>query len=518
MSTPNLKFEQSPAESLAESFASTPGHQYPSLFHPQPSMEPLQALTPQSFDEDSMFGDDIGGSLAGTPAPEKKPVKKRKSWGQQLPEPKTNLPPRKRAKTEDEKEQRRVERVLRNRRAAQSSRERKRQEVEALEAEKRQIERRNNDLELQLANMATRCAELEKRLQKATGGIHGDLSPTFLPSANTTPSRQQTFNGQSPIALTKDLFAEEQDPSIRQLMMTPQTLKDTHNTMQSAISPTVNPLSLSSPPPMESDDKSSFNATSFDMTQHSAAMLCDLQCQSKEQGHWMGTVQTSIITQALSIILWTQMTWATISTILTPLEQIRISLTNGSSLLPTPSLMTLIIWLATTSAPLTIYSSTHLSTKTQRLHSLRPKFTLRIRLLRRLLACSPNMARPLLDATLEAMRLSSKQQLARDCLNGAGLCNLRDGDKSPSFESLMTLSWAIKVIMKEEVQMQTISKPDAVMNVGQSEQLNDLIGFREFKMVNGKGLSLASMVEWGIPGEKSLNGQWRMALEDEPTS
>lgn len=128
------------------------------------------------------------------------------------------------------------------------------------------------------------------------------------------------------------------------------------------------------------------------------------------------------------------------------------------------------------------------------------------------------MARPLLDATLEAMRLSSKQQLARDCLNGAGLCNLRDGDKSPSFESLMTLSWAIKVIMKEEVQMQTISKPDAVMNVGQSEQLNDLIGFREFKMVNGKGLSLASMVEWGIPGEKSLNGQWRMALEDEPTS
>lgn len=63
-------------------------------------MEPLQAMTPQSFDGDSMFGDDVGedmgltGSLAGTPAPEKKQVKKRKSWGQQLPEPKTNLPPR----------------------------------------------------------------------------------------------------------------------------------------------------------------------------------------------------------------------------------------------------------------------------------------------------------------------------------------------------------------------------------------------------------------------------------------
>ncbi|QSZ37063.1 hypothetical protein DSL72_009155 [Monilinia vaccinii-corymbosi] len=275
MSTPNIKFELSPAESLAESFASTPGQQYSSLFHPQPSMEPLQALTPQSFDGDSLFGDDLsrslGGSLAGTPAPEKKPVKKRKSWGQQLPEPKTNLPPRKRAKTEDEKEQRRVERVLRNRRAAQSSRERKRQEVEALEAEKRQIERRNNDLELQLANMATRCAELEKKLQDATGIHHGDLSPSFLPPASSTPSRQKTLNGQSPIVLTKDLFAGEQDPSMRQMMMTPQTLTDTHDVMQSVMSPTVNPSSLSSPlsspPPMESTDESPFSAGSFVSTE-----------------------------------------------------------------------------------------------------------------------------------------------------------------------------------------------------------------------------------------------------------
>ncbi|KAF4547105.1 Transcriptional activator hac1-like protein [Elsinoe fawcettii] len=61
-----------------------------------------------------------------------KPVKKRKSWGQELPEPKTNLPPRKRAKTEDEKEQRRIERIKRNRAAAHNSRERKRQEAEGL--------------------------------------------------------------------------------------------------------------------------------------------------------------------------------------------------------------------------------------------------------------------------------------------------------------------------------------------------------------------------------------------------
>lgn len=61
-----------------------------------------------------------------------KAAKKRKSWGQELPEPKTKLPPRKRAKTDDEKEQRRIERIKRNRAAAHNSRERKRQEAENL--------------------------------------------------------------------------------------------------------------------------------------------------------------------------------------------------------------------------------------------------------------------------------------------------------------------------------------------------------------------------------------------------
>lgn len=43
------------------------------------------------------------------------------------------LPPRKRARTAEEKEQRRVERVIRNRRAAHASREKKRRHVETLE-------------------------------------------------------------------------------------------------------------------------------------------------------------------------------------------------------------------------------------------------------------------------------------------------------------------------------------------------------------------------------------------------
>jgi transcriptional activator HAC1 len=82
--SPKVKFEHSPAES----FVSTPGTMYPTLF-PE-GMDSHEAMSPQSYEDESMFG----GSMPGTPAPEKKPVKKRKSWGQQLPEPKTNLPPR----------------------------------------------------------------------------------------------------------------------------------------------------------------------------------------------------------------------------------------------------------------------------------------------------------------------------------------------------------------------------------------------------------------------------------------
>jgi transcriptional activator HAC1 len=92
MSTPRIKFENSPTESQADSFVSTPGTQWPSLVPTTESVN--ECMTPQSFDEDSMFGGSVGGSISGTPAPEKKPIKKRKSWGQQLPEPKTNLPPR----------------------------------------------------------------------------------------------------------------------------------------------------------------------------------------------------------------------------------------------------------------------------------------------------------------------------------------------------------------------------------------------------------------------------------------
>ncbi|KMU90453.1 transcriptional activator hac1 [Coccidioides immitis H538.4] len=130
---------------------------------------------------------------------EKKPVKKRKSWGQELPIPKTNLPPRKRAKTEDEKEQRRIERVLRNRAAAQISRERKRLEIEKLETEKAKMEQQNRFLLQRLAQMEAENNRLSQQVAK--------LSTEIRSSRGASP---QSVSAPSP-TLAPVLFKQEDD-------------------------------------------------------------------------------------------------------------------------------------------------------------------------------------------------------------------------------------------------------------------------------------------------------------------
>ncbi|RBR25018.1 uncharacterized protein FIESC28_02185 [Fusarium coffeatum] len=197
---PTDKFQHSPAESLM----SIPGDSLTSLFDvTTPSatstMNPMEMMTPKSFTEDQIpsslprIKQEEGVSTPSpSPGPEKKTAKKRKSWGQVLPEPKTNLPPRKRAKTEDEKEQRRVERVLRNRRAAQSSRERKRLEVEALE-------KRNQELEqaVMAAQQANAKLMMELEQIRRSGGV--SYPPSVLDSFRVNPS------------LSRELFSEPID-------------------------------------------------------------------------------------------------------------------------------------------------------------------------------------------------------------------------------------------------------------------------------------------------------------------
>lgn len=99
----NLKFEN-PAESLL----ATPGEIFPEVFgsdRATSATPSLDVMSPVSLADDvdltalaTLTVPQIPprSTPASTPAPEteKKPVKKRKSWGQVLPEPKTNLPPR----------------------------------------------------------------------------------------------------------------------------------------------------------------------------------------------------------------------------------------------------------------------------------------------------------------------------------------------------------------------------------------------------------------------------------------
>ncbi|TQB75954.1 transcription factor that binds to CRE motif [Monascus purpureus] len=176
---------------------------------------------------------------------EKKPIKKRKSWGQELPTPKTNLPPRKRAKTEDEKEQRRIERVLRNRAAAQTSRERKRLEMEKLENEKVVIEQQNQFLLQRLRQIEAENNRLSQQVAQLSAEIH--VSRGSTPNLNSEVSDSPT--------LTTTLFKQEGDDiCLEQIPFPAPPVTDPSSTLQ--------PSSLAESP---------------DMTQHPAVMLCDLQ-------------------------------------------------------------------------------------------------------------------------------------------------------------------------------------------------------------------------------------------------
>jgi transcriptional activator HAC1 len=379
---------------------------------------------------------------------------------------------RKRAKTEDEKEQRRVERVLRNRRAAQSSRERKRQEVEALEGEKRAIERRNHDLELRLADAEAKNLVLQQQIAQITGNM------TVFNQSSPSLQADQYRQPPTPITFSQELFSSRDGHNTS----TFEVVSDTHLNLQESIR-TVNPASLS--PEIRPVAEAS-NASSSDMTQHPAVMLCDLQCQSEEQRPWMTSTETS--TSLSTLMAWLLLISATTSTFLQPLYQIMSSLRMGSSLSPTASVLNLIIWLATTPTSLTTSTSTTSSSTTTRARNpaSRPRFSLRLNLLRRLLACSPQLARPLMDATMGAMRLASEQQLlARDCLVG-GDVDAHDPSRGqePSMECLMTLLWATDVIDRElkrqEQALMRVEEVDPATEIRQAcRELDEL-----FKNIN----------------------------------
>ena len=404
--------------------------------------EPTSPESSQHVKEENVEADDA-----------KKPTKKRKSWGQELPTPKTNLPPRyvrtnfhscshlltlyfsKRAKTEDEKEQRRIERVLRNRQAAQSSRERKRQEVEKLEGEKSFIEQQNESLKERLMAvehekflLAQKLAKMTAQLESIKRGSSGTSRPTSPPLGGLPDS--------APIG--PDLLGPEQFIKQELLDEYPYDLPTPQNSYAAPSSnyssPSSGTYSSSSTPATMSLGLDALT-TSSDMTQHPAAMLCDLQCQSKKPRHIATRPTTpraaaspSSSARPLSLMLIS----AVYSQLMHPLMMIFITLRTGSPLPPsmttTPMVLPLIRWLISTPANLlppsprtgpttpkpTPPTTTTMTTKTSPAKApSTPEATrskvpiLRLRLLRRLLLSSPSLARPLRAATGRASRLKT---------------------------------------------------------------------------------------------------------------
>ena len=82
------------------------------------------------------------------------------------PQPRVRKPLRKRAKTQEEKEQRAHERIMRNRLAAQTSRERKREYVQQLEQDNKTLESRVNALSSENKKLKSTVSDLTKRLEQ----------------------------------------------------------------------------------------------------------------------------------------------------------------------------------------------------------------------------------------------------------------------------------------------------------------------------------------------------------------
>jgi transcriptional activator HAC1 len=350
------------------------------------------------------------------------------------------------------------------------------------------VERRNQDLEMRLAAMEAHNAVLLDEVKR----LGGNSNMHFFQGSS---SPDQIRSSPTPVTFSQQLFTSQDEDN------RPISTQSIHGSPLQ----TVNPASLS---PEIRPVAESTNASSSDMTQHPAAMLCDLQCQSEEQRPWMDSTSTaSAISQILATTLLVTMISEVTSTLLSPLSQIMHSLSNGSPLSPTTSILTLIIWLTTTTASLRTSTSTTSSTTTS--NPRNPRFTLRIRLLRRLLTCSPNLARPLMDATVVAMRSASEQQLSSvACLPLSRNVN-RIGKEGPGIEVLTTLLWAIQCFENERKQKLMTDEMDASSEVRQAcEELSVLFSPRVlsrkkrnvFGEVHGRGT--------GLETQKSLEG-WR---------
>ncbi|EZF75578.1 hypothetical protein H105_02773 [Trichophyton soudanense CBS 452.61] len=466
---------------------------------PSPGAE-IPRLTVSPADTTLKFEDLVPEGLpkVDTPKPaEKKPVKKRKSWGQELPTPKTNLPPRKRAKTEDEKEQRRIERVLRNRAAAQISRERKRLEIEKLEGEKLKIEQQNEFLLRRLSQMEAENNRLSQQVAKLASEIQTSKSnpgsPASASASASTSSISATLAPSTSPTLAPVLFKQEND-LLDNIDSIPFTINPDPSTTTTTTTTTTtsNNISSTSSTTLSPADLDHSSATPSDLAQHPAAVLCDLQCQSEARPWMISTSATSTYLSFVNMIMFTlplyqTLTSAAYSTLIHPASLIFHSLKTGSPLNFSPTqisaLLPFILWLISVPTRTTNNNNNNSS----RNSTTRSVF--RSRLLSRLLACSPALARPLRDATSRELQLVlSESAMLGSSRSGQSIVQLESRQR---WESLVTILFAIDRAEKTEAALLSASSSRG-KNSGRSlrDQPRKVIGVN--KQVSTKRGSLSS--------------------------
>lgn len=341
--------------------------------------------------------------------------KKRKAWGQPVPEIKQILPPRKRAKTAEEKEQRKNERILRNRRAADKSRQRQKAAVADLEVKTSRIENENALLRDMLARYQQRFGVPDDLKLSLSTSTH----PTELHSA-PSPFDLDGDDDETPDDSLYGTPAPESQPTLVQTDHTHSINHQSPSLTHSLNLDNKEPLPEAATQP----GYDSLSSTSV-MTQYPAAVLCDLQCQT-EGGRCQPCLHPS---QAFRLGL---------SQLLQMIQYLTIFQTfSTSTLLPMYQIFQILGQrLATSSTEQTLAS---ILNSFPLIHSLismpstptRPA-VFRMKLLSRLLACSPIMARLLLTATDRAL-----QQVV--CEDGFA----EDAERRWAWSSLMTIKWAI---------------------------------------------------------------------------
>lgn len=286
--------------------------------------------------------------------------------------------------------------------------------MEKLETEKINMEQQNQFLLQRLTQMEAENNRLSQQVAQLSAEVRGSRSTT--PKAGSPVLESPT--------LTPTLFKQEREELTMERIPFP--------TPSTEYSPTLKPSTL---------------AEASDATQHPAAVLCDLQCPSLaskelEVRSLSSTSMSSLQLQMTLRLLFLTMTSVAYSTVTRPLSQILHSLKTGLPLaFSTEEIFQhfpLILWLISTPSLSPSKAST------------RPVF--RMKLLTRLLACSPALARPLRDATGRALQLAVSEQFSPQ----TGSADAPEG--RPRWESLLTMVWAIDRLNQSQSPRRTVMK------------------------------------------------------------